>query len=128
MRVDRLDVVLRAAGKLVVEAGINWRALTLRTLIARNTVGTEPSTSLIARLLGISLPLTPNANDSAGSSASSSVPFFSMILTNASSWWWPLLGSSMPSWPARRRSRMIWSIGATPFGQASTQLKQWVQS
>ena len=29
---------------------------------------------------------------------------------------------------AIRRSRMIWLIGATPFGQASMQLKQWVQS
>ena len=30
--------------------------------------------------------------------------------------------------PAIRRSRMIWLIGATPFGQASMQLKQCVQS
>jgi hypothetical protein len=29
---------------------------------------------------------------------------------------------------ARRRSRMIWFIGATSFGQTSTQAKQWVQS
>ena len=30
--------------------------------------------------------------------------------------------------PAIRRSRMIWLIGATPFGHASMQLKQCVQS
>ena len=101
--VDRLDLVLGA-------------------------VGIEPSISLIARLLGFSLPLRPGANDSCSSSDSSSVPFFSMISTKASSWLWPLLGSSIPSSPALRRRRMIWSIGATSLGQASTQLKQWVQS
>ena len=52
-----------------------------------------------------------------------------MFLTNAISWRWPLLRSSMPwSEPAIRRSRMIWLIGATPFGHASMQLKQCVQS
>ena len=52
-----------------------------------------------------------------------------MLSTNACSWRWPLLRSSM-SWSALaiRRSRMIWLIGATPLGQASMQLKQWVQS
>jgi hypothetical protein len=41
----------------------------------------------------------------------------------------PLLRSSISSSvPALRRRRMIWLIGATPFGQASMQLKQWVQS
>ena len=30
--------------------------------------------------------------------------------------------------PAFRRRRMIWLIGSTPLGQASMQLKQWVQS
>ena len=32
------------------------------------------------------------------------------------------------SLPARRRRRMIWLIGATPFGHASMHLKQCVQS
>ena len=52
-----------------------------------------------------------------------------MFLTNACSCRCPLLRSSI-SWsaPAIRRSRMIWLIGATPFGQASMQLKQCVQS
>ena len=52
-----------------------------------------------------------------------------MFLTNAFSWRWPLLRSSI-SWsePAMRRRRMIWLIGATPLGHASMQLKQWVQS
>ena len=94
----------------------------------RIAVGIEPIISLIARLVGFSLPFTPGAKDSCSSRDSSSVPFFSMILTKAISWSWPLLGSSMPSSPARRRRRMIWSIGATPLGQASMQLKQWVQS
>ena len=57
------------------------------------------------------------------------MPFLEMILTKASSWRRPLLGSLISkSRVARRRSRMIWFIGATPFGQTSTQLKQWVQS
>ena len=52
-----------------------------------------------------------------------------MLSTNAISWRWPLLRSSIScSEPAIRRSRMIWLIGATPLGQASMQLKQWVQS
>ncbi len=79
-------------------------------------------------MLGFSLPLMPGAKDSCRSIDSSRVPFFSMILTKAISWAWPALGSSIPSSPALRRRRMIWSIGATPFGQASMQLKQWVQS
>ncbi len=52
-----------------------------------------------------------------------------MFLVKAISWRWPLLRSSR--WwsdPATRRSRMIWFIGSTPLGQASTHLKQWVQS
>jgi hypothetical protein len=52
-----------------------------------------------------------------------------MIFVNAASCRRPLLTSSISwSWVAARRRRMIWSIGATPFGHASMQLKQWVQS
>ena len=51
-----------------------------------------------------------------------------MIFVKAFSWLWPWFWSTMPSPPAARRSRMIWSIGATPFGQASMHEKQWVQS
>ena len=51
-----------------------------------------------------------------------------MILVKASMWLRPWFWSSMSSSSAARRSRMIWSIGATPFGQASMQEKQWVQS
>ena len=57
----------------------------------RIAVGIEPSSSLIAPLVGFSLPLTPGAKDSCRSSDSSRVPFFSMILTKAASWLWPLL-------------------------------------
>ena len=50
-----------------------------------------------------------------------------MFLTNACSWREPLLRSSMwKSEPAMRRRRMICPIGLTPFGQASTHLKQCV--
>ena len=60
---------------------------------------------------------------------SCSSPLRSMFLTNARSCRWPLLRSLIP-WSAFaiRRRRMIWLIGATPFGHASMQLKQCVQS
>ncbi len=96
--------------------------------IPRIAVGIDWSRALSAPRGGLSFPLTPGAKDSCSSSDSSSVPFDSMIFTNAFSWRWPLLTSSIPSLPAARRRRMIWSIGATPLGQASMQLKQWVQS
>ena len=54
---------------------------------------------------------------------------YPISVTNASSCRRPLLRSSISkSEPALRRSRMIWLIGSTPLGQASMQLKQWVQS
>ena len=102
------------------------RILPLR--MPRIAVGIDCSSALSAPRGGLSLPLMPGAKDSWSSSDSSSVPFDSMIFTNAASWRWPLLTSSIPSSPAARRRRMIWSIGATPFGQASMHEKQWVQS
>ena len=101
----------------------------LPVLIPRIAVGSDSISALTAPRGGFSLPLIPGAKDSCKSIDSSRVPLSSMIFVNASSCRWPLLTSSIPSSrPASRRSRMIWSIGATPFGQASMQLKQWVQS
>ena len=130
--VDALDVLLRVAGQLrggrPGSASAASASCPLR--MPRIAVGIEPSRPLIAAGFGISLPLTPGR---VGLLQQQRLVERALLLDDLrrrpARGCGRCCGRRSPRRGRRaRRRRMIWSIGATPFGQASTQEKQWVQS